>query len=318
MVLAACGRKGGGGTVKGPTVTMLQMVDSPPPNEVRRGFLAALAEAGYEEGRSLNTIQKDAAGELPNTNLVMKQFVSEKPELIFAIGTPPLQAAMKEVPETIPVVFAYCSNPWGAGAGTPPGGVGQHRPNVVGTIGTNPVDKELDLAIEIVPGLKSVGVIFNPGEPNSEYEAGLLREYANKKGIILVEQSVANSGEVLQAAQALAQKKIGAFVKIGDYATIQGFASIAKVGLEQKIPVLSVDADDIKIPGTLATIGWSYYDDGFAAGKLAVRVLKGAKPSTMPFERLTKLDIGVNKQTAKAIGVTLPEAVIKRANTVIS
>ena len=321
VLLAACGRSGGGGggnKVKGPTIAMLQMVDSPPPNEVRRGFLAALAEAGYEEGRSLSTIQKDAAGELPNTNLVMKQFVSESPDLIFAIGTPPLQAAMKEVPESIPVVFAYCSNPWGAGAGTPPGGVGQHRPNVVGTIGTNPVDKELDLAMEIIPGLRTAGVIFNPGEPNSEYEAGILRAHAKKKGITLEEQPVANSGEVLQAAQALAQKKIGAFLKIGDYATIQGFASIAKVGLEQKIPVFSVDADDIKIPGTLATIGWAYFDDGHAAGRLAVRVLKGEKPAKMPFEPLSKIDLIISNQTAKAIGVTVPEAVIKRATRVIT
>jgi len=237
--------------------------------------------------------------------------------MVFAIGTPPLQAAMKTVPETTPVIFAYCSNPWGAGAGTPPGGVGQHKPNVVGTIGTNPMGKELDLARTINPALKTVGVIFNPGEPNSEYEAQVLREEAAKRGITVIEQSVANSGEVLQAAQVLAEKKIEAFVKIGDYATIQGFGSIAKVGLEKKIPVYSVDADDIKLPGCLATIGWAYFDDGYAAGELAVRVLKGESPKTMAFETLTKTESNVNLVTAKAIGVTVPEAVIAEAKEVI-
>ena len=93
----------------------------------------------------------------------------------------------------------------------------------------------------------------------------------------------------------LAEKKVEAFVKIGDYATIQGFGSITKVGLERKIPVFSVDADDIKLPGCLATIGWAYFDDGYAAGKLAVRVLKGESPAKMAFEPLTKTELLVNR-----------------------
>ena len=318
VALAACGQLGKNtAKVKGPTIGMLQMVDAPPPNAVRQGFEAALAKAGYSAGKSVNFIQKDAAGELPNTTLVMKQFVADQVDMVFAIGTPPLQAAMKTVPETTSVVFAYCSNPWGAGAGTPPGGVGQHKPNVIGTIGTNPMGKELDLARRINPKLKTVGVIFNPGEPNSEYEAQVLRDEAKARGITVVEQAVANSGEVLQAAQVLSGKGIEAFVKIGDYATIQGFGSIAKVGLEKKIPVYSVDADDIKLPGCLATIGWAYYDDGYAAGELAVRVLKGESPKTMAFEPLTKTEMGVNLATAKAIGVTVPDAVTKEAKTVV-
>ena len=189
---------------------------------------------------------------------------------------------------------------------------------MVGTIGTNPVGKELDLARQINPELKTVGLIFNPGEPNSEYEAKVLKEEAAIRNITVVEQSVANSGEVLQAAQVLADKKVEAFVKIGDYATIQGFGSIAKVGLEKKIPVYSVDADDIKLAGCLAMIGWAYFDDGYAAGKLAVRVLKGESPAKMAFEPLTKTELMLNKATAAAIGVTLPEELIKEAQKVMS
>jgi putative ABC transport system substrate-binding protein len=317
VVLAACGQLGSDTKVKGPTIGLLQLVDAPPPNAVRQGFEAALAKAGYIPGKSVNFIQKDAAGELPNTTLVMKKFVADQVDMVFAIGTPPLQAAMKTVPETTPVVFAYCSNPWGAGAGTPPGGVGQHKPNVIGTIGTNPMGKELDLARSFNPKLKTVGVIFNPGEPNSEYEAKVLRDEAAQRGITVIEQSVANSGEVLQAAQVLAGKGIEAFVKIGDYATIQGFGSIAKVGLEKKIPVYSVDADDIKLPGCLATIGWAYFDDGFAAGEIAIKVLKGESPKTMAFQPLTKTEMGVNLGTAKAIGVAVPEDVLKQAKQTV-
>jgi len=262
-------------------------------------------------------LQKDAAGELPNTTLVMQQFLAEPVDMVLAVGTPPLQAAMKVMPASVPVIFCYCSNPWGAGAGTPPGGVGQHRPNVVGTIGTNPVAEELDLARQVNPALKTVGLIFNPGEPNSEYEAKILDKAAQARGITVVQQSVANSGEVLQAAQALAEKKVEAYVKIGDYATIQAFASICKVGLENRIPVYSVDPPDIELPGCLAVIGWNYRDDGMAAGRLAVRVLKGESPAKMAFESLTKTDLLVSEATARAIGVTLPAALVAKANQVV-
>jgi putative ABC transport system substrate-binding protein len=145
----------------------------------------------------------------------------------------------------------------------------------------------------------------------------VLKEEAAKRNITVVEQSVANSGEVLLAAEALAQKKVQAFVKIGDYATIQGYATIAKVGLKNKIPVFSVDADDINLPGTLATLGWSYYDDGVAAGQLAVKVLKGESPAKMAFLPLTKIDVRLNETTAKAIGLTIPEATLKSANEIV-
>ncbi|MBD1194130.1 ABC transporter substrate-binding protein [Vulcanococcus sp. Clear-D1] len=317
LLLAACGRLGSNTPRKGPLIGMLQMVDAPPPNLTREGFEQALAAAGYRNGETVTFLQKDAAGELPNTTLVMQQFLSEKVDMVLAVGTPPLQAAMKVMPQSVPVIFCYCSNPWGAGAGTPPGGVGQHRPNVVGTVGTNPVGKELDLAREINPQLKRVGLIFNPGEPNSDYEAKILRREAQQRGLELVEQSVANSGEVLQAAKALAAKEVEAFVKIGDYATIQAFASICKVGLEHRIPVYSVDPPDIQLPGCLAVIGWNYRDDGMAAGQLAVRVLKGESPSQMAFEPLKTTDLLVSLATAKAIGVTVPQDLVERADQVV-
>jgi putative ABC transport system substrate-binding protein len=82
--------------------------------------------------------------------------------------------------------------------------------------------------------------------------------------------------------------------------------------------VYSVDADDIKLPGCLATIGWAYFDDGYAAGEIAVKVLKGESPKTMAFQPLTKTEMLVNLETAKAIGVTVPQDVLKEARQTAS
>jgi putative ABC transport system substrate-binding protein len=81
--------------------------------------------------------------------------------------------------------------------------------------------------------------------------------------------------------------------------------------------VYSVDADDIHLPGCLATIGWAYYDDGYAAGQLAIRVLRGESPAKMPFEPLTKTDLLVNRTTAKQLGLAIPPVVLKDAKQVV-
>ena len=316
LLLKACGL-GQRSAGPRPLIGVLQMVDAQPPNLTRLGFEQALAAAGYREGETMSVLRRDAAGQPANTTVVMQQFLRDQVDLVLAVGTPPLQAAMQVMPATTPVVFCYCSNPWGAGTGTPPGGVGQHRPNVVGTVGTNPVGKELDLAREINPQLKQVGLIFNPAESNSSYEAALMRKEAARRAITVMEQPVGNAGEVPKAAKALVEQQVEAFVKIGDYATIEAFAAICKVGLEHRIPVYSVDPPDIQLPGCLAVIGWNYRDDGMAAGRLAVRVLQGESPSQMVFQPLTSTDLLVSLATAQAIGVTVPEDLLQRADRVV-
>lgn len=314
LALSACGPFD---DVKGPKVGTLQLVDSKAPNGERDGFIQGLARHGFIEGRNLNVVSKDAAGELGFTTLVVEQFLAQGVDLIFAIGTPTLQAAIRKCPSDFPIISAWASNPFGAGAGTFPGGVGQHLPNVVGTIGTNPVGKELELAQALSGGGTRFGLIFNPGESNSRYEAGLMRDAAKQQGVELVERSVASSNDVLQAAQSLAGENIDAFVKIGDYATIQGFGAIGKVGLENRIPVVSVDADDIYLPGCLATIGWSYEDEGRQAGGIAARVLKGTSPATLAWEVPDVAVTQINLQTAQAIGVTVPPKVVAAAATIV-
>ena len=107
LLLGSCGRLGGKPPRKGPLIGILQMVDAPPPNLTRQGFEDALAAAGYRDGETVSLLRRDAAGELPNTTLVMKQFLAEQVDMVIAVGTPPLQAAMKVMPESTPVVFCY-------------------------------------------------------------------------------------------------------------------------------------------------------------------------------------------------------------------
>src|SRR5262249_10329869 len=163
----------------------------------------------------------------------------------------------------------FASDPWGAGAGTTPT---QHLPNVAGTIGTGPVDSLAKLIHEIRPTARRVGLVYNPGEPNSRYEGGLFKKAATKEGLEVVEQRVAGPRGVRQGAGSLGGKQIDAFGKGGDYATMTAFDSLVKVGRQSHVPVFTMDPPDLE-KGATAVVGWSYFDDGVAAGKLAVRVM---------------------------------------------
>ena len=295
------------------TIGAFQMISHPAPDAARDGFIQALAEAGYKEGENVRFDFQNAHGEMSNTQLIAKKFVADEVDMIFAIGTPPLQAAVQAAPETMPVVFAYASDPWGAGAGTSPT---EHLSNVVGIIDTSPLGAQVALIKEILPDARRVALIYNAGETNSRYEAGLFKEVAAQEGLDVVEQTVASPVEVLQAALVLANQGIHAFAMVGDYATISAFESIVKVGEEQSIPVFSIDPSDIE-RGALAAIGWGYFEEGYDAGKLAIRVMEGESPAGIPFQLPEKTLMYINLQAAEVYGVTVPEAVVERADKVI-
>ena len=308
LLLTACGSQ-----QRLYTIGAFQMISHPSIDSLRDGFVQALAEAGYRDGENVRLDFQNAQGEMANASLIARKFVADKVDLVFAIGTPPLQAAVEAAPETMPVVFALASDPWGAGAGA---SMTEHLPNVTGVVNTNPVDAELALIKEILPDVQRVALIYNAGEPNSRYEARLLKEAAATVGLEVIEQTVAGPNEVLQAAQVLASQGVQAFSRIAGYATGSAYESIVKVGEENGIPVFSIDPSDIE-RGALAAIGWGYYEEGYTAGQLAVRVMKGESPADIPFQLPDRERLSVNLKAAETYGVTVPEAVVERADKVI-
>jgi putative ABC transport system substrate-binding protein len=187
---------------------------------------------------------------------------------------------------------------------------------VTGVLNTSPVEAELALIKEILPGVQRVGLIYNAGEPNSRYEARLFKEAAAQEGLEVIEQTVAGADEVVQAAQALASQGVQAFPRIGDYATATAYESIVKVGKENGIPAFSIDQEDIE-RGALAVIGWDRFEEGYAAGQLAVRMMKGESPADIPFQLPDRERLSVSLKAVETYGVTVPEAVMDRADKVI-
>jgi putative ABC transport system substrate-binding protein len=187
--------------------------------------------------------------------------------------------------------------------------------NVTGISDMSPVSEHVALIKEITPNVKNLGVIFNPGETNSVVLVERLKEVATAAGITVVESPATKSGEVKQAALALVGKVDAIYIPT-DNTVVSALEAAVGVAEENKIPLYAGDTDSIP-RGAIATIGFNYHDIGVDTGKVVARVLKGEKPGDIDVGYATGTDLVVNKAAAAKVGVTIPDAVLKRAKKVI-
>jgi putative ABC transport system substrate-binding protein len=296
------------------TLGVLQFQRARPPDACREGFVAGLAQGGFGARQGVRLLQRCADGSMATAHARVEELLRQPLRLLVAVGTPALQACLQQAPPTLPVVFCYCSNPWGAGAGRT---FSDHRPNVTGTVSTNPVAEQLRLALQLQPGLHTLGLVYDPAQANASFEAELLRGAAAERRLQVLAEPVAGPSEVAGAVQRLLAREVEAFVKVADYATIGAFAVLAGAALAAGVPVYSVDPVDIAVPGCLAVLGWDPRSDGLQAAALAVRVLRGTAPAGLPFEPARDPQLLLNALTARRLGIRLPASLRARAERVV-
>ncbi len=301
--------------LQGPnTLGVLQFVRAQPPDAAVDGFLEGLARGGFGPAQGVRVLRRSAGGSMAAAHRQVEALIRDPVTMLVAVGTPALQACLRSAPPTLPVVFCYCSNPWGAGAGL---SYSEHRRNVTGTVSTNPVADQLELARQLQPDLQQLGLIYDPAQANASFEAELLRAAAAERRLQVEAEPVTGPADVPAAARLLLSRGVEAFIKVGDYATIEAFPRLASIALAGGVPVYSVDAADITVPGCLAVVGWDPRSDGLQAAALAVRVLRGASPATLPFEQARDQRLLLNGLTARRLGIVLPAALRARADRVV-
>ena len=294
------------------TIGVFQISSSPLPDATRDGFVQGLKDEGYIDGKNIKLDFKNAEGDISTAQLIAQQFVGDKVDMICAITTPCLQAALNAT-ETIPIVFGAIANPYQLGAGED---ATHHRPNVTGASATSPIYEAMELILEVLPKAKRFGVIWNPSYANSVINVGVARESAQKLGVELVESTVTSSAEVLQAVQTLVTKNITVIYALPDHSVLPAMESVIKVANENHIPLFSNGPKDIE-RGVCAALGWDYFQNGVKTAKLAVRVICGEDISKIPFQGLEEKILHINLSAAKIQGVTFPEDILKQASKTI-
>lgn len=289
------------------TVSVNQIVEHPALDAVRKGFEDSLKEKGFDVSYNVHIAQ----GNISTANLIAKQILGEKPDLVLAIATPTSQACAQVIKE-IPILITAVTDPVGAGLVET-----LERPgaNVTGMTDMSPVDKQVDLIREFIPDVKSIGIIYNSGEANSVSILSVLKEVCAERGITVEEATVTNSSGVTQAAKSLVGRADAIYIPT-DNTVVSVFEAITKVSVEKDLPLFAADVDSVA-RGAIAALAIDYYQMGRQTGVMAERIFKGADTATMPVETLQDLKLYVNPRSAKEMGVAVPDSVTKRADKII-
>ena len=294
-------------------VGITQFVSHPALDLDQQGFIDQLKEEGFIDGEKVEIDIQNSQGDPNMAKTIADKFVADKADLILAITTPSSQAAYQATKNTdIPVVFIAVSDAVGAGLikeiDKPTGN------NVTGVYSADPVEQQMDLIQEIQPNAKKVGVIYNAGESNSVSNVKRMKEHLKGK-MEVVEVTVSSSNEVQAAAQSLVGRVDAVFMP-QDNTVMSAVEALIKISQDNDIPLYTGDTESVK-KGALATLGNDEYDCGRQGAVIAARILRGEKAGEFVPEEIRKRTLLINETAAKAYGITLPEAVLKRADEVI-
>lgn len=294
------------------TVAVTAIVEHPALDAARDGVKKALEEAGYKDGANLSFRYESAQGQPATAAQIAQKFAGENPNVIVAIATPSAQA-MVTATQTIPVVFTAVTDPVAAQIvkdRKAPGG------NVTGISDFSPLEAQFDLIKELVPAAKKIGVVFNPGEANSVALLNAVKSLAPARNLQIVEASAGRTADVSAAAQSLVGK-VDALYLPTDNTIISALGTVLAVGTDNKLPVFTGDTESVQ-KGSVASIGFDYFQVGLETGAVVVRILKGEKPGAIPVSNASGSNLVINAKAAAAMGVTVPPAVLTRAKQVIN
>lgn len=289
------------------SVSFNQIVEHPALDSLRQGVKDELAAQGLK----VSFHDHIAQGNIATANLIAKQILGEQPDVAVGIATPTAQACAQAI-KSIPIIFAAVTDPVGAGLVASldkPGG------NISGTSDMSPIDRQLELILEFLPKLSSIGVIYNSGEANSVTLVSVLKEEAAKKGIRVEEATVSNSAGVFQAAKSLIGRAQAVYIPT-DNTVVSAFEAITQVGYQAKLPIFAADTDSVG-RGAIAALAVDYYKMGRQTGEMVSRVLSGAKPGDMPVETLREFQVHLNPGSAEKMGLNVPAAIRDKADKII-
>ncbi|HEV8341555.1 MAG TPA: ABC transporter substrate-binding protein [Candidatus Binatia bacterium] len=273
------------------------------------GFKKRMAEIGYIEGKNVKYDFYNAKGDENTLKKLAQQLVQDKPDLIVTSSTTATAPVAKASAGTnIPVFFLSAGNPLRfvksyASSGN----------NLTG-ISTSSIDlteKRLELLKELVPGIKRVIALHNPEGENYEGHLRSTREGAKKFGLELTEVNMAS--EKLP----LINKKLGDALFGAPDARVQAtIKEIVQQAIRERLPHIAASVGDVQ-GGALATYAADYFALGQQGAVLVDKILKGARPTDLPIEQPSKLNLVINLATAKAIGLKIPKEILRRADEVI-
>jgi putative ABC transport system substrate-binding protein len=271
-----------------------------------------LRDLGYVEGRNLIIEYRSADGRAERFPDLASELVRLKVDLIVTRGTPAARAA-KNATGTIPVVMATMGDPRAIVASfANPGG------NITGvtTFSTELTAKRFELLKELVPNLSRVALLHNMGNPAAPPEWEETKTAARSLGLQAELLDVRSQGDLGRAFELAVRQRVDALVIGADGLTQMHQQTIVDLVARNRLPA-AYPAREFVEAGGLIAYAVNYPDLYFRFASFVDKIFKGAKPGELPVEQPTKFELVINLKTAKALGLTIPPAVLARADEVI-
>ncbi|TXJ19697.1 ABC transporter substrate-binding protein [Brachyspira aalborgi] len=288
-------------------IGVLQLIEHNALDSAYKGFVDGLKEAGYEDGKNIIIDYQNAQGEQANCITIGQKFINDKSDLILAIATPAAQA-IANMTKDIPILITAVTDPADSklvADNNAPGG------NVTGTSDLTPVEAQIELLKEIIPNVKTVGLLYCSSEQNSVFQINIAKKKLDSMGIKYIDIAISNLNEIQQVIQNVIGK-VEAIYTPTDNMIANGMATVALMTEPAKLPVICGEGGMTMLGGT-ATYGINYYELGKLTSTQAVSILKGDKKTAeMPIEYLQKFDLVVNTNMIESIGLTIPESLYNK------
>lgn len=281
-------------------IGICQLLEHEALDSATKGFQDALKEK-LGEGNVQFDLQ-NAQGESTNCSTICNGFVTDNVDLIMANATGALQAAVSAT-NSIPILgtsitdYATALNlsNWEGHTGT----------NVSGTSDLAPIDQQEDMILEILPDVKTVGIAYCSSEPNSSYQADLMKKALDEDNIAYKEYTAADSNEI-QSVITTACDECDALYVPTDNTMASSVETIKNVVVPAGIPLFAGEAG--LCAAGIATLSISYYDIGYTTGEMAYEILVNGKDAgTMDIQFAPKVTKQYNKEICETLNITIPE-----------
>jgi putative ABC transport system substrate-binding protein len=284
------------------------------PGAFDEAFLRGLRELGYVDGRTILVEYRWAGGKAERLPALAAELVGLGVDLIVTAGVPAAKAA-KHATATIPVVMATSGDAVRDGLVA---SFGRPGGNVTGmSLFTSELSrKRLEILKETFAGLASVAALFNGLNPALPPQLRETEAAAAQLGIRVVPVDVRFPGGLGAAFARAARAGAGAVIVLSDNATITHRAQIATVALEHRLPTMFANKAYLE-GGGLMSYGPDIVESFRRAALYVDRILKGARPADLPVEQPTRLELALNLKTARALGLTIPQSILVRADAVL-
>jgi putative ABC transport system substrate-binding protein len=288
-----------------------------PPTRVRfDAFQQGLREQGYVEGRNVAFEHRHAQGKYELFSDLAAELVRLKVDVIVTPGNTPATLAAKQATSTIPIVFMNAPDPVALGLVASLARPGGNITGLISTAGPEIVGKQLELLKGVVPKLSRVAVLRSP---TSSYTRVLIKEAEVAARSLKVQLHIVEArgpAEFERAFAAMTEARANAILVLADVTFLFNARQLADLAVKNRLPAMYQLREHVETGGLMAYAA-NLAELSRRAGTYAGKILQGAKPADLPVEQPTKFDLIINLKTAKALGLTIAQSLLQRADEII-